>query len=85
VLNGYTVLSEGDDQLLGTVPLNTEMYDLINFGSTDAKGDTQLTLGGGFRSRLSEKIDLGFAYEAGISDPKGIFDKRLTVDMIWRF
>jgi hypothetical protein len=85
VLNGYTVLSEGDDQLLGAVPLNTEMYDLANFGSTNAKGDTQLTLGGGFRSKLTDSVDVGVAYEAGISDPKGIFDKRVTVDMIWRF
>ena len=85
VLNGYTVLSEGDDQLLGAVPLNTEMYDLANFGSTNAKGDTQLTIGGGFRSQLTDKLDVGLAYEAGISDPKGIFDKRVTVDMIVRF
>lgn len=85
VLNGLTVLSEGDDRLLGVVPLNTEMYDLINFGSTDAKGQTQIVLGGGFRSKLTDKVDVGVAYEAGVSDPKGIFDKRVTVDMIWRF
>lgn len=85
VLNGYTILSEGDDQLLGAVPLNTEMYDLANFGSTNAKGDTQLAIGGGFRSQVTDSVDVGVAYEAGISDPKGIFDKRVTVDMIWRF
>jgi len=85
VMNGYTILSEGDDKLLGAVPLNTEMYDLINFGSTDAKGETQITLGSGFRSKITERIVAGIAYEVGVTDPKGIFDSRLTVDMILRF
>ena len=82
--HGYTVLSEGDHQLLG-VDLNTEMYDLINYGSTDAQGRTMLTVGGGFRSRLCRSVDLGVAYEAGVLDPVGIFDRRVTVDLIWRF
>ncbi len=83
--NGYTVLSEGDHKLLGAVDLNTEMYDLINFGSTAAGGRTQVTLGGGFRSRLCKNVDLGFAYEAGVTSPVGIFQDRFTVDFIWRF
>jgi hypothetical protein len=85
VLNGYTVLSDGNDKLLGVVNLNTEMYDLINFGSTEAKNNTMLTVGGGFRSRLCKCFDLGAAYEVGVSDPEGIFDSRVTVDFIWRF
>jgi hypothetical protein len=84
-VNGYTILTDGDDLLLGAVPLNTEMYDLINFGSTDAKGTTQLTLGGGIRSRVLNNLDLGVAYEVGVVHPVGIFDSRVTVDMIWRF
>jgi hypothetical protein len=84
-VNGYTILSDGNNLLLGAVPLNTEMYDLINFGSTDAAGTTQLTVGGGFRSRLRKNLDLGCAYEVGVVDPVGIFDSRVTVDMIWRF
>jgi len=84
VLNGYTVLSEGDNQLLG-VDLNTEMYDLINFGSTAAKGNTMLTIGGGFRSKLLDCLEFGAAYEAGVIDPVGIFDSRVTVDFIWHF
>ncbi len=85
VLNGWTILSEGNDRLLGAVPLNTEMYDLINFGSTDAGGRTQITLGAGFRSQLTKDVDLGVAYEAGVTSLQGIFDSRLTVDMILRF
>lgn len=80
--NAYTVLTEGDSKLLGAVDLNTELYDLINFGSTKAGGRTQVTVGGGFRSRLAKNLDLGFAYEAGVTDPVGIFDSRVTVDLI---
>lgn len=84
-LNGYTVLSDGNQKLLGVVPLNTEGYDLINFGSTQASGTTQLTVGGGFRTRVVKDVDVGVAYEAGVVDPVGIFDSRVTVDFIWRF
>jgi hypothetical protein len=84
-LNGYTVLTEGEDRLLGAVPLNTEMYDLINFGSTDAKGDTFIVLGAGFRSNLTKDLSVGVAYETGTSTRQGIFDSRLTIDSILRF
>ena len=84
-LNGETILSDGNQKLLGVVPLNTEGYDLINFGSTQASGTTQLTVGGGFRTRLVKNVDVGVAYEAGIVDPVGIFDSRVTADLIWRF
>lgn len=82
--NGYTILSDGNHNLLG-VSLNTELYDLINSGSTDARGTTQFTVGGGFRSRLVKDVDVGVAYEAGVVDPVGVFDSRITVDVIWRF
>ncbi|HEX9047953.1 MAG TPA: hypothetical protein VF988_13095, partial [Verrucomicrobiae bacterium] len=84
-LNGYTILSDGNQKLLGAVPLNTEGYDLINFGSTQASGTTQLTVGGGFRSRLVKDVDVGASYEVGVVDPVGIFDSRVTVDLVWRF
>lgn len=78
--NGWTVLSEGDN-----VPFTSEGYDVINFGSSKAGGVTQLTLGGGFRSRVLENVDLGFAYEkAGIS-PEGLTDDRFTFDVCIRF
>jgi hypothetical protein len=67
------------------VPLNAEMYDLINFGATDAAGTTQFTVGGGFRTRITKDLDAGVAYEAGVASPKGIFDSRITADIVWRF
>jgi len=78
--NGYTVLSEGKGPAL-----TTEGYDLINFGSSDAKGQTMITLGAGFRSRLLKDLDFGFAYEHGMTHPQGLFDDRLTFDVIWRW
>ena len=82
--NGYTILSDGNRNLL-PVPLNTEGYDLINFGSTDASGTTQLSLGGGARSRLMKNLDVGVSYEVGVGNPVGIFQSRITADLIWRF
>jgi len=82
--NGYTILSNGSANRIG-VPLNTELYDLINAGSTDARGTTQFTVGGGFRSRIIQNVDVGVAYEAGVVDPVGIFDSRITADVVWRF
>ena len=82
--NGYTILSDGNRNLL-PVPLNTEGYDLINFGSTDASGTTQLSLGGGARLRLMKNLDVGVSYEVGVGNPVGIFQSRITADLIWRF
>lgn len=84
-LNGYTTLTDGKDLLLGAVPLNTEMYDLINFGSSEAAGTTQIVLGGGFRSNVTKNLSVGAAYEVGTSTRQGIFDSRLTIDSIFRF
>lgn len=89
-LNGYTMLTEGDDLLpvahgAAVVPLNTEMYDLINYGSSEVAGTTQIVLGGGFRSELTKDLSVGVAYEVGTSTRVGIFDSRLTIDSILRF
>ena len=79
-LNAFTVTSEAD-----VIPLDVEGFDLINFGSSNASGTTQATLAGGFRSRVLDWMDLGFGYEGGITTPRGIFDNRVTVDLIFRF
>ncbi|HLP76776.1 MAG TPA: transporter [Candidatus Paceibacterota bacterium] len=88
VANGYTVLSEGADQgsqSLNAVPLNAEGYDLINFGACAGKGYTQITLGGGARAKLTDKIDIGVAYEAAVAHPAGVFDSRVTADVVLRW
>ena len=80
-INAFTVLNNGK----GALPLNSEGFDLINFGSPNAKGQTQAAVGGGFRSRVVKWGDLGFAYEHGIGGPRGLYDDRFTVDFVIRF
>lgn len=79
-VNAFTVVSEGT-----ALPLDVEGFDLFNFGSSEAEGVTQFVTGVGFRSRLADSFDIGFAYEFPISSPRGLFGDRFTVDMIWRF
>lgn len=78
--NSFTTLSNADGPAF-----DTEGFDLINFGSSNAKGTTQAALGVGFRSRILQSLDLGFAFEFGVTDKPDIFDTRYTVDAIWRF
>jgi hypothetical protein len=78
--SGITVLDEGN-----AMGLSTEGYDLINFGSSQAGGETQIVVGGGFRSQLTESLSFGIAYEKSVTTPHGLFDERLTADLIWRF
>lgn len=88
VANGYTVLSDGQSQSsqsLNAVNLNAEGYDLINFGADAARGSTQFTVGGGARSKITKNVDIGAAYEAGVANPKGIFDSRITADVSVHF
>jgi hypothetical protein len=88
VFNGYTILSNGKDdahQSLNAVPLNAEGYDLINFGASQARGSTQLTGGCGLRSKLVNRVDLGLAWERGVSEQNGVFESRVTADLIFKF
>ena len=79
-VNAVTTLTEGNQ-----LPFTSEGFDLINFGSTNAGGRTQAAWGIGFRSRVMENVDLGFAYERGWAPSNDIFKDRVTVDLVWRF
>lgn len=78
--NAYTVLNDGNN-----IGLNTEGYDAINFGSSQANGVTQGTVAIGFRSRILDNVDLGFAYEKAVIEPHGLTEDRITVDLSIRF
>lgn len=78
--NAFTTLSDGE-----VLPFDSEGFDLINFGSTNASGETQVAVGVGFRTRFTPALDLGFAYEWGVAPDDDIFKDRFTIDMIWRF
>jgi len=78
--NAFTTITDGNRK-----GLSNEGFDLINFGSANASGETQAAIGGGFRSRLLDNLDLGFAYESGVVGRNDIFKDRFTVDLSWRF
>lgn len=94
-LNWHHVLDAGSgkpsftSQAGGLVPVVAEFEgsDLLNFGAANAVRNRDLvTAAVGFRSRLAEDIDLGFAYEFPLTDKNdGIIEDRFTVDLIWRF
>lgn len=79
--NFWTSLSDGTN-----VPgLRSEGYDVINFGSGNANGVTQGTVGFGFRSRVLSNVDFGIAYEVAAVRPYGLTNNRLTADLCIRF
>ncbi len=78
--DAFTVLNEGSN-----IPLTSEGYDVINFGSSGADGVTQATIAGGFRTRLLDNVDFGFAYQKAILSPEGLTDDRFTFDVSIRF
>jgi Putative MetA-pathway of phenol degradation len=86
-VHGLHVVDSGDGTSFGGVGgvVNSEGYDLINFGAPRADGETFLTVAAGFRSHLTPSIDVGFGYEWAVTSPEGLFDDRITVDAIWRF
>lgn len=71
--------------LAAALPFNTEGTDLINFGSSQAAGKTQMTLGLGFRSRIMDNAYVGFGWEKATGVGESIFDDRFTFDVIYRF
>ena len=79
-VSAFTVLSEGNG-----LPLTAEGFDLVNFGASSASGTTQAAVGVGFRSRVLEQCDFGFAYEWGVTGTDDIFDNRATFDFVYRF
>ncbi len=76
----FTVMDEGDN-----IALDTEGYDVMNFGAARSGNRTQDTLGAGFRTRVLDNVDFGFAYEKAVIRPEGLTDDRLTYDLCIRF
>lgn len=77
---GWTVADAGN-----AIPLNSEGYDTINFGSSGSDGVTQVVLGAGFRTRFTKNLDFGVAYQKAVVSPEGLFDDRFTFDFAIRF
>ena len=94
-VNWHHVLETGNGrpnffaQAGGAVPVvaTFEGMDLLNFGASNASQNRDfVTAALGFRSRLTEDLDLGFAYEIPLTNTNdGIMDDRFTLDLLWTF
>lgn len=87
-LNWFGVLDEGDGSAtrFGGVPsvAPSEGADLINWGA--GSSEDYVTLGLGFRTRVSENLILGFAYEIPLTDENdNLTEDRFTIDAVWSF
>ena len=91
-LNHFRVLEEGageanfTDHVGGGVPgvARFEGGDLINLGAANAEDNADLvTLALGARVRLTDRFDLGGAYEFPLTDEEdSLIDSRITVDLV---
>lgn len=94
-VNWFHVIDSGDgggnypNQVGGGVPdvIEFEGGDLFNLGASNAGSNGNLvTAALGFRSRLSESVDLGCAYEIPLTnDDNSLIESRITVDLVWKF
>jgi len=94
-LNWFHVIDAGNGtgnyptQVGGAVPavVPFEGGDLFNIGALNAGSNRDLvTAAVGFRSRLTEQVDIGVAYEFPLTDDEdSLIDDRITVDMVWKF
>jgi hypothetical protein len=94
-LNWFHVLESGNgtgnypSQVGGAVPavIKFEGGDLFNLGAANSHENRDLvTAAFGFRSRLTDSIDAGVAYEIPLTDKdNSLMEGRLTVDLVWKF
>ena len=94
-LNWFHVLDEGDGgnrfgaQAAGAVPsvVKFEGGDFFNLGASHADDNADfVTLAAGFRSRLTDRVDMGAAYELPLTgESDSLMDYRITVDLNWKF
>lgn len=94
-LNWFHVIEEGDGgnrysaQAGGAVPsvIGFEGGDLLNWGAANAKDNADIvTLAAGFRSQLTDNVNLGVAYELPLTDKEeNLMESRVTLDLIWNF
>lgn len=94
-LNWFQVIDAGNGnpafsgQAGGVVPTIVEFegHDFFNLGASNADENSSLvTAAVGFRSRITDSIQTGIAYEMPLTDSKNsVIDGRLTLDLVWRF
>lgn len=66
------------------LPISDEGFDLVNFGSTMAGGDSIVTLAFGGRYRIVDWCDVGATGEFPITGTQDVWGWRVTADVIIR-
>lgn len=89
-LNWFHVIDSGDGGNLFPPVSNIvgfEGNDFFNLGAANAHQNRDLvTAALGFRSRITEDVNVGVAYEVPLTnDEDGLWDDRLTIDLVWTF
>ena len=94
-INWFHVIDEGNGTgnfgglLGGGVPgaVEFEGGDLFNIGATNASDNPDLvTAAIGFRSRLTDSVTAGAAYEIPLTDEEdSLMENRLNLDLTWTF
>lgn len=94
-VNWFHVIDSGNgtgnypDQVGGALPavIEFEGGDLFNLGAVNSGRNRDLvTAAFGFRSRLTDSIDIGAAYEIPLTnDEDSLMRERVTVDLVWKF
>lgn len=89
-LNWFHVLDSGDGGNLFPPVSNIvgfEGNDFFNLGAIHSHENRDLiTAAVGFRSRITEDVNVGVAYELPLThDEDGLWDSRFTIDLVWAF
>ena len=94
-VNWFNVIDAGNGagdfggQLGGGVPgaVEFEGGDLFNLGAANASDNPNFVSAAvGFRSRLTDSVTAGFAYEMPLTDDEdSLMEERFTVDLTWTF
>lgn len=94
-LNWFYVVDPGNgtgnfpSQVGGLVPaaVKFEGGDYFNLGAVNSSDNRDLvTAAVGFRSRLTDSVDVGAAYELPLTDEEdSLMNERVTLDLNWKF
>ena len=94
-INWFHVIDSGNGtgnfpaQAGGQVPalVQFEGGDLFNLGALNSDDNRDFVSAAfGFRSRLTDNIDAGAAYEIPLTNENNsLMESRVTVDLVWKF
>lgn len=66
-------------------PIALQGVDIFNFGAPGVKGDDIVTQAVGTKCKPRSNMEAGIAYEFPLTQTRGIFQNRLTADLIFRY